>query len=241
MSLEQKNATVIFNNSQQSPESLSEAIEDMGFDSSMPESSTATPVSTDTQVIPTLGLKPAAQQEALEKLSRIQGVLDVRKNPTQMDLAVTFVPSLTSLHHLNEVVSSLMLLESHSPRSPMQKDPTLSPSQATGGGVSFLKFCIEGMTCHSCTTTIEGKIGKLNGVEKIKGDVHDQFTDLYSCLSLLSKVELRLEVEHSCCTSYRLLSCLIVYDRLSVRSPLADCSVSLDCDSWNPFIAVMLC
>lgn len=171
MSLEQKNATVIFNNSQQSPESLSEAIEDMGFESSTPESSTATPVSTDTQVIPTLGLKAAAQQEALEKLSHIRGVLDVTKNPTQMGLTVTFVPSLTSSQHLSEVVSNLMLLESHSPRSPMQKDPTLSPSHTTGSGVSLLKFCIEGMTCHSCTTTIEGKIGKLNGIEKIKGDV----------------------------------------------------------------------
>lgn len=201
MSLEQKNATVLFNNSQQSPESLSEAIEDMGFESRMTESSTATPVSTDTQVIPTSGLKPAAQQEALEKLSRIRGVLDVRKNPTQMGLAVTFAPSLTSSQHLSEVVSSLMLQESHSPRSPMQKDPALSPSHTTGSGVSLLKFCIEGMTCHSCTTTIEGKIGKLKGIEKIKGDVHDQFTNLYSCFSLLSKVEMMLE--HSCCTSYR--------------------------------------
>ncbi|XP_029296836.1 copper-transporting ATPase 1 [Cottoperca gobio] len=162
VSLEQKNATVICDQSQQSPESLLEAIEDMGFESSLSDSSRASPVSTDTQLIPTPGLTPASQQEALEKLSQIQGVLDVRESLSPMGLTVTFVPSLTSSQQLSEAV------EIPTPSSSMQKGPIMSPSHATGGGVSLLKFSIEGMTCHSCTTTIEGKIGKLNGIEKIK-------------------------------------------------------------------------
>lgn len=168
VSLEKKNATVIFDHSQQSPESLSEAIEDMGFESSLSDSSTATPISTDTQLIPTSALAPAAQQDALEKLSQIQGVLDVRESPAQIGLTVTFVPSLTSLQQLSDVVSSLKPLEIPTPSSPMQKGPPSSPSHTTGGGVVLLKLSIEGMTCHSCTTTIEGKIGKLKGIEKIK-------------------------------------------------------------------------
>ncbi|XP_042349242.1 copper-transporting ATPase 1 [Plectropomus leopardus] len=168
VSLEQKNATVIFDQSQQSPESLSEAIEDMGFESSLSDSSAATPVSTDTQLIPTSGLAPAAQQEALEKLSQIQGVLDVRESPAQMGFTVTFVRSLTSSQQLSDLVASLTPLEIPTPSSPMEKGPALSPSHTTGGGVALLKLSIEGMTCHSCTTTIEGKIGKLKGIEKIK-------------------------------------------------------------------------
>ena len=189
MSLEQKNATVIFDNSQQSPESLSEAIEDMGFESSLSGSSTTTPVSTDTHVILTSGLTPAAQQEALEKLSQIRGVLDVRESPAQMGLTVTFVPSLTSSQQLSESVSSLMIVESQAHRSPVQKAPTLSPSHTTGDGVSILKLSIERMTCHSCTTTIEGKVGKLKGVERIKGDVLEHFTKLSSCMKLLSELK----------------------------------------------------
>ncbi|XP_038556259.1 copper-transporting ATPase 1 [Micropterus salmoides] len=168
VSLEQKNATVIFDHSQHSPESLSEAIEDMGFESSLSESSAATPVSTDTQLIPTSGLTHTAQQEALEKLSQIQGVLDVRESPGQMGLTVTFVPSLTSSQQLSEKVTSVMPVEMPTPSNPMQKDPTMSPSHTTGSGVTLLKLRIEGMTCHSCTTTIEGKIGKLKGIEKLK-------------------------------------------------------------------------
>lgn len=162
----------MFDQNQHSPESLSEAIEDMGFESSLSGTTTATPISTETQVI------PAARLEASEKLSQIRGVLDVRESPGQMGLAVTYVPSLTSAQQLSEAVANLMPLESQAPRSPMRRSPNLSPSHTLGGGASLLKLCIEGMTCHSCTTTIEGKIGKLKGIEKIKGDVLYQFTNL---------------------------------------------------------------
>lgn len=150
----------------------------MGFESSLSESSTATPVSTDAQLIPTSGLTPAAQQESLEKLSQIQGVLDVRESPAQMGLTVTFVPSLTSLQQLSEVVASKTVQDTPTPSSSMQKGQTLSPSHTTGGEVALLKLRIEGMTCHSCTATIEGKMGKLKGIEKIKGDVLDLVTSL---------------------------------------------------------------
>uniref|UniRef100_A0A669CXI5 P-type Cu(+) transporter n=1 Tax=Oreochromis niloticus TaxID=8128 RepID=A0A669CXI5_ORENI len=144
------------------------AIEDMGFESSLPASSKATPVPTDTQVVSTSGMTPTAQQEALKKLSQIQGVLDVRENLPQTGLTVTFVPSLTSTQQLSEAVASVTPPEIPTPSSPLQKDPTSSPSQTTRGGAAILKLRIEGMTCHSCTTTIEGKIGKLKGIEKIK-------------------------------------------------------------------------
>lgn len=143
----------------------------MGFESSLPEDCTATPVSTDTQLITTSGLTPASQQEAMENLSQIQGVLDVRENLPQTGLTVTFVPSLTSVKKLSEAVTILTDLETQSTSSHMKKDLNVSPSHAGGGGVAILKLSIEGMTCHSCTTTIEGKIGKLKGIEKIKGNV----------------------------------------------------------------------
>ncbi|KAM9376287.1 copper-transporting ATPase 1 [Pholidichthys leucotaenia] len=169
VSLEHKNATVIFDNSKQSPASLSEVIDDMGFEPRLAECSTATPVPVDTQLITTSGLTPAVQQEALGKLSQMQGVLDVRKDYHQTGISVTFVPSLTSLQQLNEVVASLRTPpEIPTPTSLMQTDLTLSPSHTAEGGVALLKLRIEGMTCHSCITTIEGKIGKLKGIERIK-------------------------------------------------------------------------
>lgn len=182
MSLGQKNAAIIFDCNQQSPESLSEAIEDMGFESTLSETTTVTAVSVDTQLISTSNLEPAVQQEALKKLAQIHGVLDVTEDPAGMGFSVTFVPSLTTFPQLSEVVASLFL-ESQAPRSPKQKAPTLSQGHTVVGGVSLLKLCIEGMTCHSCTTTIEGTIGKLKGIEKIKGDVLNYLTIFRSCIS----------------------------------------------------------
>lgn len=164
-----KNATVIFDHSLQSSESLLEAIDDMGFESSLSEASTASPVSTDTQLIPTAGLTPAAQQEACVRLSQVQGVLDIRESQAQAGLSVTFVPSLTSTMQLSEVVASLAPLEIPTLSSPNQKGPTSDSSNSTKQ--ALLKLRIKGMTCHSCSTTIEGKIGKLKGIEKIKGAV----------------------------------------------------------------------
>ncbi|XP_076021008.1 copper-transporting ATPase 1 [Genypterus blacodes] len=172
VSLEMNTATIIFDHSLQSSESLLEAVDDMGFESSLPEASAATPVSTDTQLLPTTGLTPAVQQEACSRLSQVQGVLDIRESQGQAGLSVTFVPSLTSTAQLSEVVASLAPLEIPAPSSPNHKGPTLDSSKSAKQ--ALLKLSIKGMTCHSCTTTIEGKIGKLTGIEKIKVALESQ-------------------------------------------------------------------
>uniref|UniRef100_A0A8C6LN23 P-type Cu(+) transporter n=1 Tax=Nothobranchius furzeri TaxID=105023 RepID=A0A8C6LN23_NOTFU len=146
----------------------------MGFESSVPESSSVTPVSTDTHLIPTSDLTPAAQQEAIEKLLQIQGVLDVRETKPLVGLTVTFVPSLTSVQQLRGAVPGASPLEIQTPGSPAQVGLKSSPSDTAVNRAAILKLCINGMTCHSCTTTIEGKIGKLKGIEKIKVALESQ-------------------------------------------------------------------
>ncbi|CAL9706822.1 unnamed protein product [Knipowitschia caucasica] len=163
VSLELKNSSIIFDQSKQTADSLSLAIEDMGFESLLSESSEATPVDTDTLLVPASGLSPAAQQEALERLTRIQGVLDVNHSFAQGGFIITYVTVLTSAQQLNEVVSSVTATV-----SPKDRTPSLSLSHKAGSEETLLKLSIEGMTCHSCVTTIEGKIGKLKGIDKIR-------------------------------------------------------------------------
>uniref|UniRef100_A0A4W5RNY5 P-type Cu(+) transporter n=1 Tax=Hucho hucho TaxID=62062 RepID=A0A4W5RNY5_9TELE len=122
------------------PESLAEAIEDMGFDSILSDSTIASLVPTETQLVATPALlTPEAQQEALTRLAQLQGVLEVQENKDQRGVSVTFIPALI--------------------------DPVSVPDPVPA---PLVKMRIEGMVCLSCTTTIEGKIGKLKGVEKIK-------------------------------------------------------------------------
>uniref|UniRef100_A0A673ZJY7 P-type Cu(+) transporter n=1 Tax=Salmo trutta TaxID=8032 RepID=A0A673ZJY7_SALTR len=137
-------------------ESLAEAVEDMGFDSILSDTTTASEVPTDTQLVPTPALlTPEAQQEALARLAQLQGVLEVQENKDQRGVSITFIPALIAPVPDPVPASVPALVPGLAP----VPDPAIS---------SQVKMRIEGMVCLSCTTTIEGKIGKLKGVEKIK-------------------------------------------------------------------------
>ncbi|XP_051929043.1 copper-transporting ATPase 1 isoform X2 [Hippocampus zosterae] len=160
VSLEQANATVIFNDSQQSAASLLEAIDDKGFESSLSTSDAASPVCNDSQLVPTSGLIPLTGRQ---KGSQIPG-----ESSSNEGLDVTFASSLTPTRELNEVMLRPSPSENNALSSPVTRDLPVSPSPSTDSRAALLKMSIQGMTGHSCTTTIEAKIGKLKGVEKIK-------------------------------------------------------------------------
>uniref|UniRef100_A0A9J8ANB0 P-type Cu(+) transporter n=1 Tax=Cyprinus carpio carpio TaxID=630221 RepID=A0A9J8ANB0_CYPCA len=161
VSLELSNATVTYDHTRHSPESLAEAIEDMGFECS-PTNATSTPVQTETKAFSTAGCSTDSIQQARSALAQTTGVLETQESADHRGLAVTFVPSLLSAERLGDVMSCLA------------PDAQEGPSSRSSGGVEAVKMRIEGMVCLSCTTTIEGKIGKLKGVEKIKVSLESQ-------------------------------------------------------------------
>lgn len=173
VSLELSNATVTYDHTHHSPESLAEAIEDMGFDSRL-TNATSTPVQTETKVFSKAGCSTDSVQQARSALAQTKGVLETQESADNQSLAVTFVPSLVSVEQLGEVMRFLAPDAACVPALSPQEGPTSRSSS----GVEVVKMRIEGMVCLSCTTTIEGKIGKLKGVEKIKGTF-----DIYLCLS----------------------------------------------------------
>ncbi|XP_023647433.2 copper-transporting ATPase 1 [Paramormyrops kingsleyae] len=159
VSLELKQAMVTFDPSLQSPESLAEAIEDMGFESRLPEFPAAVPVPTETRVISLTGLSPESQPQALSSLSQLRGVVQASVVPSQDSLSLTFIPSMTSAERVDEALRSLAL---EAETEPPERPPASQDDEV------LVKMRIEGMAFLSCTTTIEGKIRKLNGVRKVK-------------------------------------------------------------------------
>uniref|UniRef100_A0A8C1SLX4 P-type Cu(+) transporter n=1 Tax=Cyprinus carpio TaxID=7962 RepID=A0A8C1SLX4_CYPCA len=143
------------------PESLAEAIEDMGFECSLSNAASA-PVQTETRVFSTAGCSTDSVQHARSTLALTTGVLETQESADHRGLAVTFVPSLLGAERLGDVMSCLA------------PDAQEGPSSRSSGGVEAVKMRIEGMVCLSCTTTIESKIGKLKGVEKIKVSLESQ-------------------------------------------------------------------
>ncbi|XP_072524090.1 copper-transporting ATPase 1 [Salminus brasiliensis] len=165
VSLEQKNATVIFDPAKHSPESLADAIEDMGFESLAANASPTAAVPTETRVYPTAGCSQEAQRQAHAQLAQLKGVLETQESVEGKGLAVTFVPAMVSPERVREAVSCLV---------PQPVTTTERSVGRSSGSVEVVKMRIDGMVCLSCTTTIEGKIGKLKGVEKIKVGLESQ-------------------------------------------------------------------
>ncbi|XP_006632691.2 copper-transporting ATPase 1 [Lepisosteus oculatus] len=163
VSLELKEATVIFDPGLQSPDSLREAIDDMGFEGSISEKDTA--ISTETKFLSLPGLPPEVLKQAQKKLSQLKGVLEARETPGQKGFSVTLIPALVNSGQIDEVIQKLTL-----DRTP---EPLEEPMKSQACDV-MVKLRIDGMVCVSCTTTIEGKIGKLNGIQKIKVSLDSQ-------------------------------------------------------------------
>uniref|UniRef100_A0A671RBJ3 P-type Cu(+) transporter n=1 Tax=Sinocyclocheilus anshuiensis TaxID=1608454 RepID=A0A671RBJ3_9TELE len=133
----------------------------MGFECSL-TNATSTAVQTETKVFSTAGCSTDSIQQARCALAQAKGVLETQESADHRGLAVTSVPSLISAERLGDVMSCLV------------PDAQEGPSSRSSSGVEAVKMRIEGMVCLSCTTTIEGKIGKLKGVEKIKVSLESQ-------------------------------------------------------------------
>lgn len=154
--MEKKDATVIFDPAHLSPRSLAEAIEDMGFESSVENAPPTRSVATETQFFPA----DTWNADSLPQLRRLEGVLEVRDDGDR--LSVMFVPGLTGSERIRELLAT--------PDRRSHSVPPVTKRSADSSSVEMLKLRVDGMTCLSCTTTIEGKIGKLKGVERIKGE-----------------------------------------------------------------------
>uniref|UniRef100_A0A8C4LD68 Copper-transporting ATPase 1 n=1 Tax=Equus asinus asinus TaxID=83772 RepID=A0A8C4LD68_EQUAS len=67
-------------------------------------------------------------------------------------------------------------------------------SMAQAGEV-MVKMKVEGMTCHSCTSTIEGKIGKLQGVQRIKVSLDNQEATIVYQPHRITVEEIKKQIE----------------------------------------------
>lgn len=164
VSLEDKNAIIIYDSKLQTPVTLQEAICDMGFDATLADSNPQ-PVLPDT-IFLTLPAQPALTPgQICATLLRNKGIVDVKVSSDQRTAVVTFIPSITNGRHITQMVPGVDLNIS----GPEGTPGTWEDSSWAQASSAVLRLRVEGMTCHSCTSTIEGKLGKLQGIQRIRG------------------------------------------------------------------------
>ncbi|XP_063793238.1 copper-transporting ATPase 1 [Pseudophryne corroboree] len=190
VSLEGKTASVMYDPMLQTSDTLQEAIEDMGFETA--------PVSTKSQPVPTdtVFLRLSTEQSAeniRNGLLQHKGVLDVNTSLEKTELSVTYIPSVVHTDIIMEKFPGLSLdTMNPSKRSSDSPDNPMAQTRDV-----LVKIKVEGMTCHSCTSTIEGKIVKLKGVQRIKVSLDSQEAHIIYQPRLITADNIRRQIEEA--------------------------------------------
>lgn len=190
VSLEEKNATIIYDPKLQTAETMQEAIDDMGFDAVL-HSPYPVPVLTDTMCLRVPGSLTAPWDHIQSTLLKAKGVTDINISPQQRSAVVTIIPSLVNANRIMELVPDLIF----DTGTVEKKSGTCEDYRMAPVGEVKLKMKVEGMTCHSCTSTIEGKIGKLQGVQQIKVSLDNQEATVVYQPHLITGDEIKKQIE----------------------------------------------
>ncbi|KAM4663956.1 copper-transporting ATPase 1 [Discoglossus pictus] len=186
VSLEGKNATIIYDSKFLTSDSLQEAIEDMGFEAAPPHTNPQT-VATDSTFLH-LSVEQSAEQ-IRNSLLQLKGIVDVKTSLEGKVASVTFIPSVVNASQMMQKFPGLSLDPLNARKS--------SDSRLSQFSDVLVKMKVEGMTCHSCTSTIEGKVGKLQGVQRIKVSLDNQEAHIVYQPHIITATEIRTQIEEA--------------------------------------------
>ncbi|KAM6413536.1 copper-transporting ATPase 1 [Rhynochetos jubatus] len=189
VSLEDKNAAIIYDSKLQTPATLQEAIYDMGFDATLLDSNPQ-PVLPDTIFLTIPTQSALTSKQICSTLLKNKGIVDVKLSADHKTAVVTFISSIVNGKQIIHMVPGVDLSISSPEVTPGTCEDS-SWSQAS----SVLRLKVEGMTCHSCTSTIEGKIGKLQGIQRIKVSLDNQEAVVVYQPHVITAEEIKRQIE----------------------------------------------
>ncbi|KFP05723.1 Copper-transporting ATPase 1, partial [Calypte anna] len=189
VSLEEKNAVVIYDPKLQTPALLQEAIYDMGFDATLADSNPQ-PVLLDTVFLAIPTQSALTPKQICSTLLKNRGIVDVKLSSDQKAAVVTFISAILNGKQISHMVPGVDLEISAEGTPGTQEDPRWPQASSV-----VLHLKVEGMTCHSCTSTIEGKIGKLQGIQWIKVSLDNQEAVVVYQPHLITAEEIRHQTE----------------------------------------------
>ncbi|XP_061862838.1 copper-transporting ATPase 1 [Colius striatus] len=190
VSLEDKNAVIIYDSKLQTPATLQEAIYDMGFDATLANSNPQ-PVLPDTIFLTIPTQSALTSKQICSTLLKNKGIVDVKLSSDQKTAVVAFISSIIKDKQIIQLVPGVDLNIS----APEVTPGTCEDSNWSQASSVLLRLKVEGMTCHSCTSTIEGKIGKLQGVQRIKVSLDNREAAVVYQPHLITAEEIKHQIE----------------------------------------------
>ncbi|NWZ80113.1 ATP7B ATPase, partial [Poecile atricapillus] len=145
------------------------AFDNMGYEESS-ETMPSPPSQENTVVVNIVGMTCQSCVQSIEgRISKVKGILRIKVSLEQNNAAIKYLQSEISPEQICQEILD------------MGFDANIAEEKLTTATVNLpslkeavVKLRVEGMTCQSCVTTIEGKIRKLHGVTKIKLSLDNQ-------------------------------------------------------------------
>uniref|UniRef100_A0A452HUI8 Copper-transporting ATPase 1 n=1 Tax=Gopherus agassizii TaxID=38772 RepID=A0A452HUI8_9SAUR len=162
----------------------------MGFDATLADSDPQ-PVLLDTTFLTIPTQSHVTCEQICNALLKNKGILDVKISSDQKTAVVSFISSIINGNQIIQMVPGIDL-NTAAPEKTSGTEEDSSWSQACD---VVLRMKVEGMTCHSCTSTIEGKIGKLQGVQRIKVSLDNQEAVIVYQPHLITAEEIKNQIE----------------------------------------------
>ncbi|KAK2489964.1 hypothetical protein MC885_006374 [Smutsia gigantea] len=128
------------------------------------------PSQTATGTISVLGMTCQSCVKSIEgRISRLKGIVSIRVSLEQGSATVKYVPSVVSLpqvcHQIEGMGFEASIVEGRAVSWPSRSSPALE---------AVVKLQVEGMTCQSCVSSIEGELRKLQGVTRVRVSLGNQ-------------------------------------------------------------------
>lgn len=128
------------------------------------------PSPTTTGTVSILGMTCQSCVKSIEdRISSLKGIVSIKISLEQASATVKYVPSVMSLqqvcHHIGDMGYEASVTEGKAASWPSRSLPAQE---------AVIKLRVEGMTCQSCVSSIEGKIGKLQGVVRVRVSLGNQ-------------------------------------------------------------------
>ncbi|XP_072466563.1 copper-transporting ATPase 2 isoform X2 [Notamacropus eugenii] len=145
------------------------AFDNIGYEGSLGSLPTSSS-SASTSMINILGMTCQSCVKSIEsRISNLKGIVSIKVSLEQSNATVKYIPLTINLQQICYEIGDMGF------EANIAEGKTASwPTKPSSADEVVTKLRVEGMTCQSCVSTIEGKVGKLQGVLKIKVSLSNQ-------------------------------------------------------------------
>uniref|UniRef100_A0A8C4VT75 Copper-transporting ATPase 2 n=1 Tax=Gopherus evgoodei TaxID=1825980 RepID=A0A8C4VT75_9SAUR len=145
------------------------AFDNIGYERSAENMPSLLP-QTSTITVNILGMTCQSCVQSIEgRISKVKGIVSIKVSLEQSNAVIKYIQSEISPQEVCQEIGDMGF-----DASIAEARTTASSVRSTSLGEALMKLRVEGMTCQSCVNTIEGKIGKLHGVLRIKVSLSNQ-------------------------------------------------------------------